>query len=73
MSGPARRRGGHRGLNVNATKKAPHPGAPTTIVVNIRPLKKRTTSLLENQERVPFRMNDYQKRGRGCSTPMVLH
>jgi hypothetical protein len=39
MSGSARRRGGHRG--VNATTKAPNPGAPTTIVLNIQPLKRR--------------------------------
>ena len=67
MSGPARRRGGHRGVNVNATKKGTNPGVPTTIVMNIQTLKKRAASLLENQERVAFRSNDYKKG------PMVLH
>ena len=61
MSGPARRRGGHRGVNVNATKKGTNPGVPTTIVMNIQTLKKRAASLLENQERVAFRSNDYKK------------
>jgi hypothetical protein len=59
MDGPARRRGGHHGVNVNATKKAPNPGVLTIIVLNIQPLKKRAASLLENQERDPFRLNDH--------------
>jgi hypothetical protein len=67
MSGPARRRGGHRGVNVNATKKGTNPGVPTTLVMNIQTLKKRAASLLENQERVPFRLNDHLKRGRGVA------
>jgi hypothetical protein len=59
MDGPARRRGGHHGVNDNATKKAPNPGVLTIIVLNIQPLKKRAASLLENQERDPFRLNDH--------------
>ena len=54
------------GVNVNATKK-PTPGAPTTIVLNIPPLKKRATSLLGNQEHVLFRLNDYQKGAGGVA------
>jgi hypothetical protein len=67
MSGPARRRGGHRGVNVNATKKGTNPGVPTTIVMNIQTLKKRAASLLENQERVAFRSNDYKKGAYGVA------
>jgi hypothetical protein len=59
MNGPARRRGGHHDVNVNATKKAPNPGVLTIIVLNIQPLKKREATLLENQERDPFRLNDH--------------
>ena len=67
MSGPARRRGGHRGVNVNATKKGTNPGVPTTLVMNIQTLKKRAASLLENQERVAFRSNDYKKGAYGVA------
>ena len=67
MSGPARRRGGHRGVNVNATKKGTNLGVPTTIVMNIQTLKETAASLLENQERVAFRSNDHKKGAYGVA------
>src|SRR5215213_3083352 len=68
MSGPARRRGGHRGVNVNATKKGTNPGVPTTIVMNIQPLKRERSfaTRVSGTRCVSFKR--LQKKG-----PMVLH
>ena len=64
MSGPALRRGGRRGVNVNATKKRRTQERRQPLFRIFNP-KKRAASLLENQERVLFRTDDNQKRAGG--------
>jgi hypothetical protein len=70
MSGPVRRRGGHRTLTRRQKRRHQEQRQPLFCIFNP---KKEGSFATRASRTLSFRSNDYQKRGRGCCTPMVLH